>query len=67
MPKQKYYYAVVDRETGELLSTDYTLPIYWLKKDALAEASHYLEYIVQPVSAADLHKLILSQPNKKAR
>lgn len=67
MPKQKYYYAVVHKETGKLLLRNSQLPIFWSRNVAHSVAKSWHDYIVQPVSLNSLHKLILSHTNKKAR
>lgn len=67
MPKQKYYYAVVHRETDKLLLKNAQLPIFWSKTVAKMAANGWDNYIVQPVNIEDLEKLILSHTNKKAR
>ncbi len=64
MSKQKYFYAVVHRETGSFPVISGALPIYWLRKVAKQYAKG--NYIVQKVPAGDLQALILKHPNPKA-
>lgn len=66
-PRTKYYYAVVDRETGKLLLRNSQLPIFWSRTVAHSVARSWNDYIVQPVNIDELHTLILSHTNKKAR
>jgi DNA/RNA endonuclease G (NUC1) len=63
---QKYYYAVVHKETGKLLVESNRLPIYWLKSEAEKRAKSFQDFIVQPVDIEKLERLILSHKNPKA-
>lgn len=65
MPKN--YFAVVHKEAGALLVNSAQLPIYWNKKVATIHAARRPDYIVQPVDAKEMERLILSKPNKKAK
>lgn len=66
MPKQKYYYAVVDKETGELISTTSVLPIYKKKFLASDTVKYNSGYKVLTIPADSLHKLI-KEHTKKAK
>jgi hypothetical protein len=62
---RKNYFAVVNKEKGNLITIGGHLPIYWCKRVAKEIASQFKGCVVLPVNADDLHKLILSKPNKK--
>lgn len=66
MPKQKYYYAVVDKKTKRLLmSLGQQWLIFGSRKKASEHCDDYSEVVSIP--ADSLHKLILSHANKKAK
>lgn len=69
MPKQKYYYAVVDADTGLPHLKKYTgaFLLSTRKPDAMYEASRLINQVVVTIPADSLHKLILSHANKKAK
>jgi len=60
MSKQKYYYAVVKKDNGNLLLEGHKLPFYWLKKIAKETADKFEGYIVTRINLCDIEKLILS-------
>lgn len=67
MPKQKYYYAVVIKD-GEIASRNGCLIICNRKDMAEAYISMFYKHgKVAPISVNELHKLIQSHTNKKAR
>lgn len=78
MARQKYYYAIVDRDNGSLWkkgdADNEELPIYRSKKRAkedldfcATEFDSPKKYILQPINIEKLNKLIISHPNPKAR
>lgn len=66
MPKQKYYYAVVEKVTDSFYPTEHVLPIYKKKKDAAHCAQWYSGCYIKPIPADSLHNLI-KEHTKKAK
>lgn len=68
MPKQKYY--VIVNEVGDLINhPDGHLPIFATKDHADTDLGRWWkhQFKIVPIPADSLHKLILSNTNKKAR
>lgn len=67
-PRRKYYYAVVNRETGLPLVNKFTkkLFLYTVKQEAVYEASRWPSMIAKPIPADSLHKLILLHTKQKS-
>ena len=65
MAKQKYYYAIVDKENGNFPIISNKLPIYWVKRCAME--SVFLTfgvawdkfYAIQKIKIQDLENLVL--------
>lgn len=57
MSKPKYYYAVVNKENGRLLTEDHKLPFYWIKRIAQETVKKFNGYIVIRVNIEDIENL----------
>lgn len=68
MPKQKYYYAVVDADSGlpHINKLTGALLLSTRKPDAMYEASRLINQVAVPIPADSLHKLI-KEHTKKAK
>jgi hypothetical protein len=58
---QKNYFAIVNQETGSLLTKNGNLPIFWMRKIANDVAKNYPGYVVVPVDKKELKQLILKK------
>lgn len=63
MARQKYYYAIVNKENGNMILEDAKLPIYYNKKVAKRICDNWGtdKYCVHPVLAENLCNFILHQ------
>jgi hypothetical protein len=59
----KYFYAIVNKNNGNLLLADSKLPIYWNKKVAQDFAKYHKGFVVARIPISDLNQIILQTPN----
>jgi hypothetical protein len=58
---QKNYFAIINPDTGSLLTESANLPIFWLRKIANDVAKNYPGYVVVPVDVKELKRLIFKK------
>lgn len=59
MSKSKYYYAIVDKENGNMLLEDGKLPFYWNKGIAKERCINFYGYVVHKLSLSEIESMIL--------
>lgn len=61
MSKNKYCYAVVDKENGSLLrfESQPTLSIYYKKEIAQGVVKNFTGFVIQPILLEDMERFII--------